>query len=322
MNITWLGHSCFMLEADGFRALLDPYNEVPGLPAIEAEANAVYCSHDHFDHAYTEKVRLTSGKENPFSVTEIQTFHDDKGGTLRGNNVIRKFTAGGVSVAHFGDLGHPLSPAQLEALGPCDAVLIPVGGFYTIDAPTAKAVAEAAVSLLAGVPSVVYGLVGMLVLVPGIRALFHVPDGASLLAAIIVLAIMILPSIIKVSITALEAVPQEYEDASLALGATPVETYFRVSVPAARSGIAAAVVLGVGRAIGEAMAVMMVSGNAANMPSLFESVRFLTTAVSSEMSYSSGLQRQALFSIALVLFLFIMLINAVLNFFLKRGKEG
>ena len=143
MNITWLGHSCFMLEADGFRALLDPYNEVPGLPAIEAEANAVYCSHDHFDHAYTEKVRLTSGKENPFSVTEIQTFHDDQGGTLRGNNVIRKFTAGGVSVAHFGDLGHPLSPAQLKALGPCDAVLIPVGGFYTIDAPTAKAVAEA-----------------------------------------------------------------------------------------------------------------------------------------------------------------------------------
>ena len=143
MNITWLGHSCFMLEAGGFRVLLDPYNEVPGLPAAEAEADAVYCSHGHFDHAYTEKVRLTSGKENPFSVTEIQTFHDDKGGTLRGNNVIRKFTAGGVSVAHFGDLGHPLSPAQLEALGPCDAVLIPVGGFYTIDAPTAKAVAEA-----------------------------------------------------------------------------------------------------------------------------------------------------------------------------------
>jgi len=204
---------------------------------------------------------------------------------------------------------------------------VPVGFFAAVylaklAPPKVKAVAEAAVSLLAGVPSVVYGLVGMLVLVPGIRALFHVPDGASLLAAIIVLAIMILPSIIKVSITALEAVPQEYEDASLALGATPVETYFRVSVPAARSGIAAAVVLGVGRAIGEAMAVMMVSGNAANMPSLFESVRFLTTAVSSEMSYSSGLQRQALFSIALVLFLFIMLINAVLNFFLKRGKEG
>ncbi len=185
-----------------------------------------------------------------------------------------------------------------------------------------KAVMQAAVSLLAGIPSVVYGLVGMLVLVPGIRKLFHIPDGASLLAAIIILAIMILPSIIKVSVTALEAVPKEYEDASLALGATPIETYFRVSVPAAKSGVAAAVVLGVGRAIGEAMAVMMVSGNASsNMPSLFQSVRFLTTAVASEMAYSGGLQRQALFSIALVLFLFIMLINATLNFFLKRGRE-
>ena len=188
--------------------------------------------------------------------------------------------------------------------------------------PRIKAVLSAAVSLLAGIPSVVYGLVGMLILVPGIRKIFGVADGASLLAAMIVLAIMILPSIIKVSVTALEAVPPEYEDASLALGATPVETYFRVSVPAAKSGIAAAVVLGVGRAIGEAMAVMMVSGNVPNMPSLFQSVRFLTTAVASEMSYSGGLQRQALFSIALVLFLFIMLINATLNFFLKRNKEG
>lgn len=185
-----------------------------------------------------------------------------------------------------------------------------------------KSVLGGAVSLLAGIPSVVYGLVGMLVLVPLIRSVFHVMDGASLLAAMIVLAVMILPSIIKVSMTALEAVPKEYEDASLALGATHTETYFRVSVPAAKSGIAASVVLGVGRAIGEAMAVMMVSGNVANMPALFQSVRFLTTAVASEMSYSSGLQRQALFSIALVLFLFIMLINATLNFFLKRGKEG
>ena len=184
-----------------------------------------------------------------------------------------------------------------------------------------RTVVSGAVSLLAGIPSVVYGLIGMMVLVPGIRGLFRVPDGASLLAAIIVLAIMILPSIINVSITALEAVPKEYEDASLALGATPVETYFKVSVPAAKSGIAAAVVLGVGRAIGEAMAVMMVSGNAPNLPKLFGSVRFLTTAVASEMSYSGGLQRQALFSIALVLFLFIMLINAALNFFLKRSKE-
>ena len=187
--------------------------------------------------------------------------------------------------------------------------------------PKVKSIMETAVSLLAGIPSVVYGLVGMMVLVPLIRKVFHVPDGASLLAAIIVLAIMILPSIIKVSITALNAVPAEYEDASLALGATPIETYFRVSVPAAKSGIAAAVVLGVGRAIGEAMAVMMVAGNVANMPSLFQSVRFLTTAVASEMSYSSGLQRQALFSIALVLFLFIMLINAVLNLLLKRGGD-
>ena len=188
--------------------------------------------------------------------------------------------------------------------------------------PGIRNIIEAAVSLLAGIPSVVYGLVGMLVLVPGIRRLFHVPDGASLLAAILVLAVMILPSIIKVSITALEAVPKEYEEASLALGATPVETWFRVSVPAAKSGIAAAVVLGVGRAIGETMAVMMVSGNVPNMPALFQSVRFLTTAVASEMAYSGGLQQQALFSIALVLFLFIMLINAALNAFLKRRTEG
>lgn len=212
--------------------------------------------------------------------------------------------------------------------GTAGAVLLGVPiGFLTavylakLAPPRVKVWMESAVSLLAGIPSVVYGLVGMLVLVPAIRSAFGVPDGASLLAAIIVLAIMILPSIIKVAVTALEAVPKEYEDASLALGATPVETYFRVSAPAARSGIAAAVVLGVGRALGEAMAVMMVSGNVPNMPSLFQSVRFLTTAVASEMSYSSGLQQQALFSIALVLFLFIMLINATLNFFLKRGKE-
>ena len=205
---------------------------------------------------------------------------------------------------------------------------VPVGFFTAVylsklAGKRVRAVMESAVSLLAGIPSVVYGLVGMLILVPAVRKIFHVPDGASLLAAIIVLAIMILPSIIKVSVTALDAVPPEYEDASLALGASPVETYFRVSVPAAKSGIAAAVVLGVGRAIGEAMAVMMVAGNVATRPSLVQSVRFLTTAVASEMSYSSpgSLQRNALFSIALVLFLFIMLLNAALNFFLKRDKE-
>lgn len=212
--------------------------------------------------------------------------------------------------------------------GTAGAIIIGVPiGFLTavylakIASKTVKEAVQTAVSLLAGIPSVVYGLVGMLILVPSIRSIFHIPDGASLFAAMIVLAIMILPSIIKVSITALDAVPKEYEDASFALGATPIETYFKVSVPAAKSGIAAAIVLGIGRAIGEAMAVMMVSGNVANMPSLFQSVRFLTTAVASEMSYSSGLQRQALFSIAFVLFLFIMLINATLNFFLKCEKE-
>ncbi len=214
--------------------------------------------------------------------------------------------------------------------GTAGAIVIGVPvGFFTavylskVAGKRIRSAMETAVSLLAGIPSVVYGLVGMLVLVPAVRSIFHVPDGASLLAAIIVLAIMILPSIIKVSVTALDAVPKEYEDASLALGASPVETFFRVSVPAARSGIAAAVVLGVGRAIGEAMAVMMVAGNVANMPSLFQSVRFLTTAVASEMAYSSpgSLQRNALFSIALVLFLFIMLLNAALNFLLKRDKE-
>ena len=177
-----------------------------------------------------------------------------------------------------------------------------------------------AVDLLAGIPSVVYGLIGMMVLVPAVRELFGLPDGASLFCAIIVLAIMILPSIISVSETALKAVPKEYEEASLALGATHIETVFRVSVPAASSGIAASIVLGIGRAIGEAMAVIMVAGNVANMPTLFSAVRFLTTAVASEMSYASGLQRQALFSIALVLFLFIMLINVVLNSLLKRKK--
>lgn len=204
---------------------------------------------------------------------------------------------------------------------------VPIGFFAAVylaklAPPKFKRVMEEAVSLLAGIPSVVYGLVGMMVLVPLVREVFNVPDGAGLFSAIIVLTVMILPSIIKVSITALEAVPTEYEDASLALGATKIETCFRVSVPAAKSGIATAVILGVGRAIGEAMAVMMVSGNVANMPSLFESVRFLTTAVASEMAYSSGLQRRALFSIALVLYLFIMLINASLNLFLRGKKEG
>lgn len=222
----------------------------------------------------------------------------------------------------------PFILSSVYGMGGAILIGVPIGFFTAVFLSKVankkvKAVVGAAVNLLAGIPSVVYGLVGMLVLVPGIRILFNLPDGASLLASIIVLAVMILPSIIKMSMTALDAVPREYEEGSLALGATTTETYFKVSVPAAKSGIAAAVVLGVGRAIGETMAVIMVAGNAANMPTLFGSVRFLTTAVASEMSYSSpgSLQRNALFSIALVLFLFIMLINATLNFLLKREKE-
>lgn len=179
-----------------------------------------------------------------------------------------------------------------------------------------------AIDLLAGIPSVIYGLIGMIVLVPAIQKAFHLPDGASLLAAILVLSIMLLPSIINIACGALDAVPPEYEEASLALGTPPVETYFRVSIRAARSGLVTAVVLGIGRAIGEAMAVMMVAGNAPNLPGLFRSVRFLTTAVASEMSYAAegSLQKQALFSIALVLFLFILLINGLLHVLLKKER--
>ena len=190
--------------------------------------------------------------------------------------------------------------------------------------PKLAAVIRTAVQLLAGIPSVVYGLVGMIVLVPAIRNLFHLSSGACLLAAMIVLTIMILPSIINVSETALRAVPKEYEEASLALGAAEMETYFRVSVHAARSGIAAAVVLGVGRAIGEAMAIILVAGNVSNMPGLFTPVRFLTTGIISGMAYASvgSLYQQALYSIGLVLFLFIMLINVFLNVCVKNRKEG
>ncbi len=213
--------------------------------------------------------------------------------------------------------------------GTAGAVLIgiPIGLLTAVylskvASPKTAGVIRMAVQLLAGIPSVVYGLVGMIVLVPGIQKLFGLSSGATLLAAIVVLAIMILPSIINVSETALRAVPKDYEDASLALGATEPETYFRVSVPAAKSGIATAIVLGVGRAIGEAMAIIMVSGNVPNMPALFSPVRFMTTAIASEMSYASvgSLQREALFSIGLVLFLFIMLINMLLNVFVKKEK--
>ena len=222
----------------------------------------------------------------------------------------------------------PLILTSIYGTAGAVAIGVPIGFFTAVflakAAPKWLAnVIRPAVSLLAGIPSVVYGLVGMCVLVPALRNWLDLPAGDSLLAAIIVLAIMILPNIISLSETALEAVPKEYEEASLALGATKLETYFRVSAPAAKSGIAAAVVLGIGRAIGEAMAIMMVAGNVANMPALTKSVRFLTTGISIELNYSQdgSLQRQALFSIGLVLFLFIMLINAFLNLVLKREKE-
>lgn len=227
------------------------------------------------------------------------------------------------------DPSYGILPFILTSIyGTCGAILIgvPVGILCAIflakmSPKKISIIVRNVLDLLAGIPSVVYGLVGMIIIVPCVREIFHLPDGANLFSAILVLAIMILPSVISVSETAIKAVPKEYEEASLALGATKTETVFKVVVPAAKSGIVTAVVLGIGRAVGEAMAVMMVAGNVANMPKLFGSVRFLTTAVASEMSYSSGLQRQALFSIALVLFLFIMAINLVLNCIIKKEEQ-
>lgn len=205
---------------------------------------------------------------------------------------------------------------------------IPIGIFTAMflakaAPPRIAAVIQGAVELLAGIPSVVYGLVGMTVLVPGVQKGFHLSSGATLFSAIVILTIMILPYIISVSATALRAVPREYEEASLALGANYTETWFRVSLRAAKSGVAAAVIQGVGRALGEAMAIIMVAGNVANMPGLFQSVRFLTTAIVSEMSYASygSLQRQALFSIGLVLFLFIMMINWILHRVIQKEEQ-
>ena len=244
---------------------------------------------------------------------------------------LREFLLGKVWASTASEPKYGILPFILTSIyGTAGAMLlgVPIGFFTAVYlakfAPRAvKNSMQAAVGVLAGIPSVVYGLVGMLVLVPGIREIFGVPDGASLLASIIVLAVMILPSIINVSETALRAVPHEYEEASLALGATEMETSFRVVLPAARSGVATAVVLGVGRAIGEAMAIIMVAGNVSNMPGLFTPVRFLTTGIVSGMAYAAvgSLYQQALYSIALVLFLFIMLINVVLNLFIKKRKE-
>lgn len=239
------------------------------------------------------------------------------------------FLLGKVWASTAADPSYGILPFILASVyGTCGAILIgvPIGllcaVFLAKMAPekTGGAV-ESVVDLLAGIPSVVYGLVGMIIIVPLVRETFQLPDGANLFSAILVLAVMILPSVISVSETAIKAVPREYEEASFALGATKTETIFKIVLPAAKSGIVTAVVLGIGRAVGEAMAVMMVAGNVANMPKLFGSVRFLTTAVTSEMPYSSGLQKQALFSIALVLFLFIMAINLILNVIIKKGEH-
>lgn len=241
-----------------------------------------------------------------------------------GNFLLGKVWASASARPSYGILPFILT----SVYGTCGAILIgvPIGLLCAVFLAkmSPKKVAGAVrnvVDLLAGIPSVVYGLAGMIIIVPWVREMFHLPDGANLFSAILVLSVMILPSVISVSETALKAVPKEYEEASLALGATKTETVFKIVVPAAKSGIVTAVVLGIGRAVGEAMAVMMVSGNVANMPKLFGSVRFLTTAVASEMSYSSGLQRQALFSIALVLFLFIMAINLILNGIIKKEEQ-
>ncbi len=179
----------------------------------------------------------------------------------------------------------------------------------------------ATVELLAGIPSVVFGLVGMILLSPMIARIFDLSSGATLLTAILVLAVMILPTIVSVTITSLRAVPEEYVHGSLALGGTETTTIFKMNIPAAKSGIVTGIVLGIGRAIGETMAIIMVSGNVPNMPNLFGSVRFLTTGIVSEMNYASGTHREALFSIGLVLFIFIFLINLTLNRILKKQPQ-
>ena len=209
---------------------------------------------------------------------------------------------------------------------------VPIGVLTAVVAPKPlAAIVKPAVELLAGIPSVIYGLLGIYLLNPLMykleRLIFQgstthqFTGGANLLSAVIVLAIMILPTVINISETSIRAVPAGIKSSSLALGASHVQTIFRSILPAAKSGIVTAIVLGVGRAIGEAMAITLVSGSSVNVPLPFNSVRFLTTAIVSEMGYSSGLHRQVLFTIGLVLFVFIMIINIVLNKILKKGAD-
>lgn len=143
MTITYWGHSCFRLEQDGYVLVLDPFTQVPGLPDIAGAADAVLCSHDHYDHNFTALLQLSGRKDSPFAVRRVETFHDDRGGALRGPNRIHVITAGGVTLAHLGDLGHPLTAEQAAAIGPLDVLLVPVGGTYTVDAAGAAAVTAA-----------------------------------------------------------------------------------------------------------------------------------------------------------------------------------
>lgn len=217
------------------------------------------------------------------------------------------------------------------------AVLIgvPIGLFTAVFlaevAPRRLAkVIQTAVELLAGIPSVIYGLLGIYLLGPFMYKLemavfagsttHQFTGGANLLAAVIVLAIMILPTVINISTSALKAVPPQLKSASLAVGASQIQTIFKVMLPAAKSGVISAVILGVGRAIGEAMAITLVSGGSVNLPLPFNSVRFLTTAIVAEMGYAGGTHRQVLFTIGLVLFGFIMLINVTMTKLLKRKE--
>jgi len=227
--------------------------------------------------------------------------------------------------SQFGIL--PMILASIFATTGAILIALPVGVLVAVFlakiAPDKAAAAlRSLIDLLAGIPSVVYGLLGAIIIVPLIFRLqtaLGIPMSGSLLSAIIILVIMILPTIISVSETSIRAVPKQYEDAALALGATEMQSIFRVIIPAAKSGIVAGVVLGTGRAIGEAMAIIMVAGNAAIMPELLRPVRTLTASIPIEWAYSSGLHREALYGIGLVLFFFIMLINIALNAALKKG---
>lgn len=143
MTITYLGHACFLLESGGYRIIVDPFKGVPGYPHTAGEAEAVYCSHDHFDHAFTRRIRLTGAENSPFTVRQVQTYHDDQNGALRGENTVHIFSAEGLTIAHLGDLGHALTAGQLAEIGKCDVLLLPVGGTYTLDIRGAKEVADA-----------------------------------------------------------------------------------------------------------------------------------------------------------------------------------